>query len=43
MIDIGLVTTPILNYATIIKNISYGLMITASHNDKEDNGIKNYL
>lgn len=40
VIDIGLVTTPMLNYATIIKNISYGLMITASHNDKEDNGIK---
>ena len=40
VIDIGLVTTPILNYATIIKNISYGLMITASHNDKDDNGIK---
>lgn len=40
VIDIGLVTTPMLNYATIKKNIDYGLMITASHNDKEDNGIK---
>lgn len=40
VIDIGLVTTPILNYATFIKNIDYALMITASHNDKNDNGIK---
>lgn len=40
VIDIGLVTTPMLNYATILKNISYGLMITASHNDKDDNGVK---
>ncbi len=40
VIDIGLVTTPMLNYATFIKNIDYALMITASHNDKDDNGIK---
>ena len=40
VIDIGLVTTPILNYATFIKDIDYALMITASHNDKHDNGIK---
>lgn len=40
VIDIGLVTTPILNYATFVKNIDYALMITASHNDKNDNGIK---
>lgn len=40
LIDIGLVTTPMLNYATFLKNIGYGLMITASHNDKGDNGIK---
>ena len=40
VIDIGLVTTPILNYATFIRNIDYALMITASHNDKNDNGIK---
>ena len=40
VIDIGLVTTPMLNYATFIKDIEYALMITASHNDKNDNGIK---
>lgn len=40
VIDIGLVTTPMLNYATFIKDIEYALMITASHNDKGDNGIK---
>ena len=33
VIDIGLVTTPMLNF-------DYALMITASHNDKDDNGIK---
>lgn len=40
VIDLGLVTTPMLNYATFVKDIDYALMITASHNDKEDNGIK---
>ena len=40
VIDIGLVTTPMLNYATFINDIDYALMITASHNDKNDNGIK---
>lgn len=40
VIDIGLVTTPMLNYASYILDIDYALMITASHNDKEDNGIK---
>lgn len=40
VIDVGLVTTPMLNYASFIKNIDYALMITASHNDKDDNGIK---
>lgn len=40
VIDIGLVTTPMLNYASFILDIDYALMITASHNDKDDNGIK---
>ena len=45
--DIGLVTTPMFNYASITFDIPYGLMITASHNKSSDNGIKlfgeNYL
>ena len=47
VVDIGLVTTPMLNYASISNEIPYGLMITASHNKASDNGIKifgeNYL
>ena len=37
--DIGLVTTPMLNFA-VAKRQRYGLMVTASHNPKEYNGIK---
>ena len=47
VVDIGLVTTPMLNYASIINDIPYGIMITASHNKASDNGLKifgeNYL
>ena len=39
VIDIGLVTTPMLYYARVIKNVP-GIMITASHNPKDDNGFK---
>lgn len=38
--DIGLVTTPMLNYACITRKEQNGIMITASHNQKEDNGFK---
>jgi phosphomannomutase / phosphoglucomutase len=38
--DIGLVTTPIFNYASITKQINYGIMVTASHNKASDNGFK---
>ena len=45
--SLGLVTTAMFNYASIKNNMPYGLMITASHNKKTDNGIKifgpNYL
>ena len=37
---IGLVTTPMLNYASHKLEIEYGIMVTASHNPKEDNGFK---
>ena len=37
---IGMVTTAILNYATIHLNIEAGIMVTASHNPKEHNGFK---
>ncbi|MBQ3021247.1 MAG: phosphomannomutase/phosphoglucomutase [Bacilli bacterium] len=37
---IGMVTTPILNYATINLNIEAGVMVTASHNPANNNGFK---
>ena len=44
---IGLVTTPMLNYASHKMKRQYGVMVTASHNPKEYNGFKvfgdNYL
>ena len=40
VIDLGLVTTPMYYYACILKNIPSGIMITASHNPKDDNGFK---
>lgn len=40
VVDIGLVTTPMLYYARILKNIKPSIMITASHNPKDDNGYK---
>lgn len=39
IIDLGLVTTPMLYYASIKCN-TLGIMITASHNPKDDNGFK---
>lgn len=36
----GLVTTPMFNFASRKLNLPYGIMITASHNPKEDNGFK---
>ena len=40
VIDCGLVTTPMYYYACIKTNIIIGVMITASHNPKDDNGFK---
>lgn len=40
IIDLGLVTTPILYFARRHLNIPCGIMITASHNPKEYNGFK---
>jgi len=37
---IGLCTTPALYFATHVINVDAGIMITASHNPKEDNGLK---
>ncbi|MBN1792939.1 phosphomannomutase/phosphoglucomutase [Candidatus Woesearchaeota archaeon] len=38
--DLGLCTTPLLNYAVAAKNFPGGIMITASHNPKEYNALK---
>ncbi len=40
IIDIGLVTTPMYYYACIKLEVYSGVMVTASHNPKDDNGFK---
>lgn len=40
VIDLGLVTTPMFYYARNLKQIKPGIMVTASHNPKDDNGFK---
>ena len=40
IIDIGLVTTPMISFATAHYHYDGGMMITASHNSKEYNGLK---
>lgn len=40
VVDIGLVTTPMLYYARELFNCPYAIMITASHSAKEYNGFK---
>lgn len=40
VIDIGMVPTPLLYYALQILDVDGGLMLTASHNPKEYNGMK---
>lgn len=40
VINIGLVTTPMYYYACIKRGIPAGVMVTASHNPKDDNGFK---
>ncbi len=40
VVNIGLVTTPMYYYACIKRKISAGVMVTASHNPKDDNGFK---
>ena len=37
---LGLVTTPMYYYACILLQIPSGVMVTASHNPKDDNGFK---
>lgn len=40
VVDLGLVTTPMYYYACIKLGIPSGVMVTASHNPKDDNGFK---
>lgn len=40
VVNVGLVTTPMYYYACIKNKIPAGIMITASHNPKDDNGFK---
>ena len=40
IVSLGLCTTPMYYYASIKLNIASGIMITASHNPKDDNGFK---
>lgn len=40
VIDFGLVTTPAFYYACLKTNVIIGIMVTASHNPKDDNGFK---
>ncbi|MGN1337235.1 MAG: phosphomannomutase/phosphoglucomutase [Candidatus Coprovivens sp.] len=40
VINFGLVTTPMYYYACLKANVIIGIMVTASHNPKDDNGFK---
>lgn len=40
VISLGLVTTPMFYYGCILKKQTCGIMITASHNPKDENGFK---
>ena len=40
VINFGLVTTPMYYYGCMKANVIIGIMITASHNPKDDNGFK---
>src|SRR5690348_16292959 len=40
VIDIGLVPTPLMYYATFVLNTKSGVMVTGSHNPPEYNGLK---
>ncbi len=40
VVNLGIVTTPMFYYACILKEIPAGVMVTASHNPKDDNGFK---
>jgi phosphomannomutase / phosphoglucomutase len=43
VIDVGMVPTPVLYFATVLLGTQAGIMLTASHNPKGDNGLKMVL
>ncbi|MBP7859841.1 phosphomannomutase, partial [Patescibacteria group bacterium] len=40
VLDLGLVTTPMLNFAIVNNNLNCGVMVSASHNPPEYNALK---
>lgn len=40
VVDLGIATTPIVNFSEYTLKVSAGISVTASHNDKEYNGFK---
>ena len=40
VIDVGIVPTPVISFLTNLEKCDYGIMITASHNEPQYNGIK---
>jgi phosphomannomutase/phosphoglucomutase len=40
VLELGVVSTPVLNHALHVRQLGGGIMVTGSHNPREDNGLK---